>query len=56
MEEEEVILYVCKDCAKEFYCPDDTVRYCPYCGSTHIIRLYLVDALVMTREQASLSG
>ena len=56
MEEDEVVLYVCKKCAKEFYCPDDTARYCPYCGGTQIIRLFLVDAVVMTREQCSLSG
>ena len=56
MEEEEVILYVCKECSKDFYCSDDTAKYCPYCGSTRIIRLFLVDAVVMTREQCSLSG
>ena len=56
MEEEEVVLYVCKECSRDFYCPSDDAKYCPYCGSTHIIRLYLVDALVMMREQCSLSG
>jgi len=56
MEEDEVVLYVCKKCAKEFYCPDDTANFCPYCGDTQIIRLFLVDAVVMTREQCSLSG
>ena len=56
MEEDEVVLYICKKCAKEFYCLDDSANFCPYCGGTQIIRLFLVDALVMTREQCSLSG
>ena len=56
MEEEEVVLYICKKCAKEFYCSDDSANFCPYCGDTQIIRLFLVDAVVMAREQCSLSG